>query len=127
MIQTYYDQVAQLLDFYAATRIVLHTQINMETRPGEQGYLAGSITFQDGSVLFLREYLRVAGTKVQREMYSYHYQDAAQQLRFRYDNARHRPPLGTLEHKHTPEQIIEDVAPTLAEVLHEIVATFVIL
>ena len=124
MIQTYYDQVARLLDFYAATRIVLHTQINMETRPGGQGYLSGSITFQDGSVLFLREYLSVAGTQVQREMYSYHYQDEAQQLRFRYDNALHRPQLGTREHKHTPERIIEGVAPTLAEVLHEIVVTF---
>lgn len=94
----------------------------MENRAGGQGYLAGSITFQDGSILFLREYLSVASTQVQREMYSYHYQDAAQQLRFRYDNALHRPQLGTREHKHTPEGIVAGAAPTLAEVLQEIVA-----
>jgi len=122
VIQSYYDQVTRLLESYATTRVVLHTGLNMETRPGGQGYLSGAITFQDGSVLFLREYLSVAGTTVQREMYSYHYQDGTQQLRFRYDNALHRPKLGTREHKHTPEQIIEGVAPSLAEVLHEIVA-----
>ncbi|RRR75069.1 MAG: hypothetical protein EI684_05565 [Candidatus Viridilinea halotolerans] len=73
-------------------------------------------------MLFLREYLSVTGMQVQREMYSYHYQDATQQLCFRYDNARHRPRLATREHKHTPKEIIEGVAPTLAEVLHEVVA-----
>ncbi|MFV9504207.1 MAG: toxin-antitoxin system TumE family protein, partial [Oscillochloridaceae bacterium umkhey_bin13] len=119
----YYDQIVHVLDIYAKTRSVLHTQINMEHRPGGQGYLAGSVTFQDGSVLFLREYLSTSGSKVQREMYSYHYQDAAKHLRFRYDNALHRPPLNMREHKHTLEGIIEGVAPTLAEVLHEIVAT----
>ncbi|WP_129673261.1 DUF6516 family protein [Candidatus Chloroploca sp. Khr17] len=121
MIQAYYDQITTILEPYAATRLVLHAQINMETRPGGQGYLSGSITFQDGSVLFLREYLSVSGSNVQRVMYSYHYQDEAQQLRFRYDNALHRPHLGTRDHKHTPEGIIEGVSPSFADVLHEIV------
>lgn len=34
-------------------------------------------------------------------MYTYHYQGADNRLIFRYDNARHRPPLRALEHKHT--------------------------
>ncbi|MGH2541549.1 MAG: toxin-antitoxin system TumE family protein [Ardenticatenaceae bacterium] len=42
------------------------------------------------------------------------------QLIFRYDSARHRPPLSSPDHKHLPDQIIEVVALTLAEVLEEI-------
>lgn len=53
-------------------------------------------------------------------MYTCHYQDANNQLVFRYDNARHRPPLRTLEHKHTPEQVAETPTPTLDGVLAEI-------
>lgn len=54
-------------------------------------------------------------------MYTYHYQDTNAELVFRYDNARHRPLLHTLEHKHTPEQVIEMPAPTLEAVLVEVV------
>ena len=36
-------------------------------------------------------------------------------------NARHRPPLRSLEHKHTPGQVIGASAPTLEDVLAEIV------
>ncbi len=123
MIQTYFDQIKAVLDAYAATHTVLHSQITFETRPGEQGYLHGSITFQDGSILYFREYLDVVGTVVHREMYSYQYQDAANQLRFRYDNATHRPPLDAREHKHTADHIITGVAPTLPKTLAEIVSS----
>lgn len=53
-------------------------------------------------------------------MYRYHYQGPRNQLIFRYDNARHRPLLPVLEHKHVPEQVIEAAAPTLEDVLAEI-------
>ena len=46
-------------------------------------------------------------------------QDKLRQLR--YDNARHRPPLRSLEHKHTYGQVVEASAPTLEGVLTEIV------
>ncbi|MBI1930001.1 hypothetical protein HYR99_37835 [Candidatus Poribacteria bacterium] len=92
-------------------------------RPGEQGYLTGSATFVDGSVLHFREFLDTVKEKVDKVMYTYHYQDASNQLIFRYDNARHKPPLRSLEHKHLPDQIVETVAPTLDEVLAEITAS----
>ncbi len=53
-------------------------------------------------------------------MYSYHYMNSNNQLIFRYDNARHRPPLSSLDHKHTPEQIIEAPTPALDDVMAEI-------
>jgi hypothetical protein len=77
--------------------------------------------FADGSALYFREFLDAVKDTVDKLMYTYHYQDAGHQLIFRYDNARHRPPLRSLEHKHTPGQAIEAPAPTLEEVLAEIV------
>lgn len=120
MIRTYFAQVKAIVDQYAATSFVLDAEVSFEMRPGQQGYLTGSITFVDGSVLYFREFLDVSEGTVDKLMYTYHYQDVAHQLIFRYDNARHRPPLRSLEHKHTPEQVIEAPAPTLEDVLAEI-------
>ena len=53
-------------------------------------------------------------------MYAYHYQDAAQQLVFRYDNAAHRPALPQPAHVHTPSGIEPASPPALAAVLDEI-------
>jgi hypothetical protein len=62
------------------------------------------------------------GTAV-KVMYTYHYQDAGDRLVFRYDNAQHRPTLGSDEHKHTPDGVVAAPAPTLEDVLAEIVVT----
>jgi hypothetical protein len=121
MIQAYFNQVKAIVDQYAATRLVLDANVGFEMRPGGQGYLTGSIIFADGSALYFREFLDVVKDTVDKLMYTYHYQDAGHQLIFRYDNARHRPPLRSLEHKHTPGQVIEVPAPTLEDVLAEIV------
>lgn len=56
-------------------------------------------------------------------MYTYQYQNADNQLIFRYDNARHKPALSSRAHKHLPEQTIEVPAPNLDEVLAEIATT----
>ena len=53
-------------------------------------------------------------------MYAYHYQDADDNLIFRYANAVHRPTLPQPEHKHTRSAIELVQAPTLTEVLDEI-------
>ena len=121
MIQAYFSQIKALVDKYAATHFVVDVNVSFETRPGEQGYLTGLITFADGSVLHFREFLDSTEGTVDKLMYTYHYQDAADRLIFRYDNARHRPALRSLEHKHTPEQVVAAPAPTLEGVLVEIV------
>ena len=120
MIQAYFNQVKSIVDQYAVTRFVLDANVSFETRPGEQGYLTGSITFLDGSVLHFREFLDAVKETVDKLMYTYHYQDAGNQLIFRYDNARHRPSPRSLEHKHISGQLLETPAPTLDEVLAEI-------
>lgn len=79
--------------------------------------------FRDQSTLFFREYLDSSAGQVSKLMYSYHWQDANEQLVFRYDNARHRPPLAILEHKHTVNGIVASHEPTLETVLAEVVTT----
>ena len=53
-------------------------------------------------------------------MYAYHYQDPNESLVFRYDNAVHRPSLQQAEHRHTPAGVEVSPAPTLAQVMDEI-------
>lgn len=120
MIQSYFDQIKASIDQYAATVFVLGANVNFETRPGEQGYVAGSVTFVDASVLHFTEFLDAFKGTVDKLMYTYHYQNTGNQLIFRYDNARHRPLLRSPEHKHTLGQVVETPAPTLDGVLIEI-------
>jgi hypothetical protein len=124
VIAAYFDQIKATVDTWATTSFVLETQLHFEVRQAGQGYLVGSVTFSDSSVLHFRGYLDTdtSGT-ITRMMYTYHYQDRTHQLRFRYDNAHHKPPLDFTEHKHTPEQIVEAPAPSLQDVLLEITAT----
>ena len=123
MIQSYFDQIKASIDRYATASFVLDSSVHFEVRPGDQGYLAGSVTFADGSVLHFAEFLDAVRGVMDRLMYTYHYQDANNGLIFRYDNARHRPLLRSLEHKHTPEQVVETPAPTLNDALTEIAVT----
>ena len=120
MIQTYFDRLKRVIDSYAAVPFVLDVQVSFELRPGDQGLVVGQVLFRDQTALHFREYLDGTEGYFSKLMYSYHYQDANEQLIFRYDNARHRPPLPVLEHKHTSGQIIASQAPTLEAVLAEI-------
>ncbi len=38
-----------------------------------------------------------------------------------YDNARHKPPLSSPDHKHLQDRIIETPAPVLEDILIEII------
>ncbi|MCP4400486.1 MAG: hypothetical protein GY801_24685 [bacterium] len=85
--------------------------------------MIGILVFLDGSTLFLKEYLDLR-YRLDKKMYSCHYRDERVQLRFRYDNAAHKPALGFHEHKHTPQGIISSTVPNLQDVLNEIVKTY---
>jgi hypothetical protein len=52
VIQAYFNQIKALLDRYARAPFVLEATVMFDVRPGEQGYLTGSLTFSDGSVLY---------------------------------------------------------------------------
>jgi hypothetical protein len=54
--------------------------------------------------------------------FAHHYQDAADNLLIRYDNAPHKPALPFQHHKHIGHtEVVQVSEPTLADVLNEIV------
>ena len=120
MIDEYFSAIKALLDRYAATPFVLAVRVTFDRRPGDQGYLTGAVAFADGSTLSCREFLDGALGALDKLSYSYHYQDAEGRLIFRYDNAMHRPPPPSREHKHGGDLTIEAPAPELETVLSEV-------
>lgn len=121
MIQTYFSHIKAILDQYTAVSFVLDSAVSFEQRPGNQGYLHGMIVFVDESRFFFREYLDVSAGQLDKLTYAYHYQDADNNLLFRYDNAPHKPALPFHDHKHIgTTEIIQVDEPILANVLTEI-------
>ena len=121
MIQSYFARFKASLDRFAAMPFVLTSQASFEARPGDQGDIFGEMRFADGSQLHFREYLDAARAKIDKLMYVYHYQDQDTGLVFRYDNAWHRPPLPQREHVHRATGVDLTDAPSLDDVLLEIV------
>ncbi len=115
----YLQRIQNTLNEVVAGGQALTVQLQADQRSTTQGFLAGMLAFMDGSELHFREYINLAAPEP-RQMYVYHYQDAATQMSFRYDNAAHRPSLSAREHKHTPDNIIVMLSPTLEQVIDEI-------
>jgi len=95
--------------------------------PGQQIFIEGRLRFWDGSLLKFVEVVQQRGAVVGKLEYAYHYQDALDQMVFRYDNAPHHPEILTFpHHKHVAdvrpksESIESATAPHLGEVLREI-------
>lgn len=94
-------------------------EFQVESRSATSGFIADVLRRDDGSELHFREYVDTTQAQA-RLMYAYHFQDGDKQLRFRYDNAAHRPALPQPEHKHTVNGVEVAAAPTLQQVLDEI-------
>jgi len=109
------DAIDRLTDSGDAVLVSLQ----LDQRSSVRGFIDGTMQFHDGSQLIFREFLDATRNEP-RLMYAYHYQDAAQQLVFRYDNAAHRPALPQPAHRHTLSGIEPASPPALAEVLDEI-------
>jgi hypothetical protein len=78
----------------------------------------------NGNILAVREFVKTTSI-VDREMYTYQYMTAENQLIFRYDNTGHHRKLNLStfpHHKHDGSEtnVIASDAPALAEVLQEI-------
>ncbi len=117
--QIYLEQIQIVLNDTLSSGSASLIEFQAERRSATAGFLAGVLQFEDGSQLHFREYVDT-GQAQQRLMYAYHFQDAAKQLVFRYDNAAHRPTLSQPEHKRTSHGVQLTTAPTLQEVLDEI-------
>jgi hypothetical protein len=111
--------IEDVLDATVATGEAVLVSIQIDQRSSLRGFIAGLLQFNDDSELHFREFVD-ASLPEPRLMYAYHYQDVNKVLIFRYDNAAHRPRLPQVEHKHTPAGVEVSPAPTLAQVVNEI-------
>lgn len=73
-----------------------------EVRANKQAILIAKVVLIDNSILHIKEYID-AKYGINRVSYAYQYQDSADRLIFRYDNAAHRPALGFKEHRHSSD------------------------
>ena len=115
----YARAIQDILDATVATGEAALVSVQIEPRSSLRGFIVGLLRFNDGSELHVREFVDTT-LEEPRIMYAYHYQDLQKDLIFRYDNAAHRPRLPQVEHKHTPAGIKTTDAPTLTQVVDEI-------
>ncbi|MBM4458569.1 MAG: hypothetical protein FJ011_12500 [Chloroflexi bacterium] len=120
----YSREISDLLNGIVKAGHATLINLQIDQRSAVRGLINSHLLFQDDSELHLREFVDL--TQVEpRVMYVYHFQDASGKLVFRYDNAVHRPPLPQLSHKHIADEVIAALAPTLMDVLDEILARHV--
>lgn len=115
----YARAIQGVLDTAVATGEAALVSIRIDQRSSVRGFISGLLQFNDASELHFREFVDTTEFEP-RLMYGYHYQDAHQELIFRYDNATHRPSLPQTEHKHTPAGVQVFPAPTLTQLMDEI-------
>lgn len=115
----YARQIEDVLNAVVVTGEATVVDLRIDHRSSLRGFLSGTLRFGDDSELHFREFVDTSQPEP-RLMYAYHYQDANKALVFRYDNAAHRPPLLQAEHKHMPGAVDISHAPTLGEVVAEI-------
>jgi len=118
----YAQSIAAILDGVVATGQAMLVSLQIDQRSMLRGFITGMLLFEDGSELHFREFVDTTQPEP-KVMYAYHYQDANTELVFRYDNAAHRPPLPQPEHKHTPTGITVSPAPTLAQIIDQILGS----
>jgi len=120
-IEEYFRQVDATITL--CSRVPLKTVLYDE-RSETKGFMRGLLHFDDGSELHIREFVDVS-TAIERYKYSYHYRREGRPM-FRYDNSADiiaRDFATYPHHKHVGDTIQESSAPSLAEVLAEIVET----
>ena len=109
LIEEYFQSIG---GYIADCPYVAESQIRNDKRSFYIGVVEGEIRFTDNSSLHFIEFVNVK-EGVSRYKYSYHYQDKAEKVVFRYDMAPHHKHLGS-------EKVIESLAPSLGKVLQEI-------
>jgi hypothetical protein len=107
--------IAQILSTYSSIITSWKAQ-NLDVEPNRYRIVL-EITFSSGVQLFVKDYLFEDG----RRKYSYHCQDSAGNLVFRYDNAPHWTNISTFPyHKHLPDAVVESAPMNLEGVCAEI-------
>ena len=112
--------IEDVLDATVSAGEAALVSIQIDSRSALRGFIAGVLQFGDASELHFREFVDT-NLPEPRLVYAYHYQEVDKGLVFRYDNVAHRPSLPQAEHKHTPAGVEVQTAPTLAQVVDEVI------
>lgn len=116
-IDEYFQSQIALL---SSLPFVISPQVSIEKRADTVGFIRGAVEFSDGSQLHYRELVDLR-QPMRLAMYAYHYQDARNEIVFRYDNTAHHMQVETFpHHKHSGKSILSSQPPSLETVLAEI-------
>jgi hypothetical protein len=120
LLTEYLSDLVKLFDEYSRTELIIDSELTTDFRTEKIGIIKGSITFSNNSRLIFTEYLDLR-YKIEKLNYSFHYQKQDGSLIFRYDNARHKPPIGTYGYKHLPNgKVSAAEPPSLKDIFTEI-------
>lgn len=116
MIEEYFLQIERVIKAFPNVRFVSLTKKIYNI---SQGYISGSIIFENNHRL---DFVEVKNVEFFHKMkYRYHYMNEEQEMIFRYDNAPHHTNVSTFpHHKHDGQIILESSEPNLDQVLLEI-------
>ncbi len=120
LLSEYFQEIIAIIDKYSQSGLIVKSDYANDFRTDKIGFIKGHFLFLDGSRLYFTEYVDVK-YRIEKLAYSYHYQNKSGELLFRYDNAKHKPPLKYIEHKHlSNNEILISNSPNLKTVLNEI-------
>jgi hypothetical protein len=92
------DYLAYIKALIALNPQVVHWIVVREEAQGNVGLFRYRLTLPDGGLLEMFEQFQIVEGRSQVAKYSFHWQDAAGQLRKRWDNAAHHPEVPTHPH-----------------------------
>lgn len=118
------EYFARLETIIAACGSVRARVVYKDKRSDYVGYFRADLSFYDGSLLHVREFV-FTRSEVIKDTYAYHHQDAEGRMIFRYDNTAHFRNLPNFpHHKHLPAEVVPVSEPDLQTVLDEILNLF---
>ena len=120
LVGKYLHNITETVAELAEIGLIFSYEITADLRTKKIGLIKGIISFADYSKLFFKEYVDLR-YKIEKDTYSFHYQDRNGLMIFRYDNALHKPSFGFTEHKHIKDEVVKANVPNIREVLEEII------
>ncbi len=125
LLSEYVSSLQSVIDDFSKSGMIIGHDLSADARTEKVGLVRGQVQFLDESSLFFTEYLDLR-FRVERLNYSFHYQKPAGEILFRYDNARHKPPLDFPCHKHLPDGPITSAGvPEFRELIQEIMGLLI--
>lgn len=93
-----YEYLDEVKARITSSAIVTAFRVTEQDSSLVDGYFRAILSFRDGSRLEAMEYVRVTKGAVEVKRYSFHWMDADNQLRLRWDNAEHYRNLPNYPH-----------------------------